>query len=43
MSSAVEKILVEEGKARGVVLKGGDIIKANHAVVRCAERALHRP
>lgn len=33
LSSPVEQILVEEGKARGVVLKGGDVIKANHAVV----------
>ena len=30
-STAVEKILVEDGKASGVVLKGGDVIKANHA------------
>jgi phytoene dehydrogenase-like protein len=33
LSSPVEKILVEDGKASGVVLKGGDVIKANHAVV----------
>jgi len=32
-STAVEKILIEDGKASGVVLKGGDVIKANHAVV----------
>ena len=32
-SSPVEKILVEDGKASGVVLKGGEVIKATHAVV----------
>ena len=35
-STPVEKILVEDGKASGVVLKGGEVIKATHAVVNNA-------
>ena len=32
-STAVEQILIEDGKACGVVVKGGDVIRATHAVV----------
>lgn len=33
LNTHVEKILIEDGKAAGVQLRGGDIIKAEHAVV----------
>lgn len=32
----VDQILIEDGRAAGVVLKGGDVIRANHAVVNNA-------